>query len=65
MVEINLMRIFGECFKDDDAASVMVRVLSREPQATRDRLLIELSQVTGIRIKNWQDRILALGSKKK
>ncbi len=64
-MEINITKIFGECFQDETAANVLARILSREPEATRDKIIIEIAKATGIKGGDWRQRIFALGSRKK
>ncbi len=66
MVEVNLSKIFCDCFKEDDAAAAgMVKVLSRLPEGERERAIIELAKLSGIHSAFWKNRIRGLVSAKK
>ncbi|MBS3919094.1 MAG: hypothetical protein KG012_09405 [Deltaproteobacteria bacterium] len=64
MVDVNLTAIFGEVFQDADALKAMAKVLSRQPESIRDRIINELALATNITGKAWRDRMRALTSKR-
>ncbi len=67
MVQVNITKIFGECFiENPEAALSMARVLSRLPLAERESAIHQLAMGTGVPLTFWRKQLEGLrGSKKK
>jgi len=66
MVQVNIIKVFGDTFRESNEASVaLAKTLSRLSQEERESAITQLCQATGINHKFWKERLASLGSKKK